>query len=60
MYVAPHAKGRGIGRALMGELIAEAQCLGFRQIVAVIGDGRPEQRVGPSARGARLSPFGPA
>ena len=42
VYVAPHAKGRGIGRALMQRLIAEAQSLGFRQIIAVIGDGRPD------------------
>jgi L-amino acid N-acyltransferase YncA len=42
VYVAPLAKGRGIGRALLQRLIGEAQGLGFRQIVAVIGDGRPE------------------
>jgi phosphinothricin acetyltransferase len=42
VYVAPHAKGRGIGRALMQRLIAESQSLGFRQIIAVIGDGRPD------------------
>jgi phosphinothricin acetyltransferase len=42
VYVAPQAKGRGIGRALMQHLIAETEGLGFRQIIAVIGDGRPE------------------
>ena len=42
VYVAPHAKGRGIGRALMQRLITDAQSLGFRQIIAVIGDGRPD------------------
>ena len=42
VYVAPHAKGRGIGRALMQRLITEAQNLGFRQIIAVIGDGHPD------------------
>ena len=42
VYVAPYAKGRGIGRALMLRLIGEAQSLGFRQIIAVIGDGRPD------------------
>ena len=42
VYVAPHAKGRRIGRALMQRLIVEAQSLGFRQIIAVIGDGRPD------------------
>jgi phosphinothricin acetyltransferase len=42
VYVAPDAKGRGIGRALMQRLIAEATRLGFRQMIAVIGDGRPD------------------
>lgn len=42
VYVAPHAKGRGIGRALMQRLIAEAERLGFRQVIAVIGDGTPD------------------
>jgi len=42
VYVAPYAKGRGVGRALMLRLIGEAQSLGFRQIIAVIGDGRPD------------------
>jgi L-amino acid N-acyltransferase YncA len=42
VYVAPQAKGRGIGRALMQHLIAAARSLGFRQMIAVIGDGRPD------------------
>jgi L-amino acid N-acyltransferase YncA len=42
VYVAPQAKGRGIGRVLMQHLITEAQSLGFRQMIAVIGDGRPD------------------
>ncbi len=42
VYVAPAAKGRGIGQMLMRALIAEVERLGFRQIVAVIGDGRPD------------------
>lgn len=41
VYVAPHAKGKGIGRALMEGLIAQATRLGFRQMIAVIGDGHP-------------------
>jgi L-amino acid N-acyltransferase YncA len=40
IYVAPDAKGGGIGRALLEQLIAETRALGFRQIIAVIGDGR--------------------
>lgn len=39
VYVAPAQKGGGIGRALMECLIAEATRLGFRQMIAVIGDG---------------------
>jgi L-amino acid N-acyltransferase YncA len=42
VYVAPAAKGFGIGRALMQRLIAEATRLGFRQMIAVIGDGRTD------------------
>lgn len=42
VYVAPHGRGRGIGQALMRTLITEVERLGFRQIVAVIGDGRPD------------------
>jgi phosphinothricin acetyltransferase len=42
IYVAPEAKGRGVGRALLERLIADTKALGFRQIIAVIGDGRPD------------------
>lgn len=41
IYVAPEAKGRGIGSLLLRELIDECRRLGFRQFVAVIGDGGP-------------------
>lgn len=42
VYVAPQAKGRGVGRLLMERLIEAVRALGFRQIVAVIGDGRAD------------------
>jgi len=42
VYVAPEAKGRGVGRALMQELIERCEILGFHQMIAVIGDGRPD------------------
>lgn len=41
VYVAPEARGRGVGEALLRALIAAVRTLGFRQIVAVIGDGGP-------------------
>ena len=42
VYVAPEAKGRGVGLALMERLIEATRTLGFRQLVAVIGDGGPQ------------------
>jgi phosphinothricin acetyltransferase len=42
IYVAPEAKGKGIGRLLLERLIAEAEKLGFRQMIAVIGDGHAQ------------------
>jgi phosphinothricin acetyltransferase len=38
IYIAPPMQGRGIGRGLLGRLIADAESRGFRQMVAVIGD----------------------
>jgi len=38
VYVAPEAMGRGLGRALLGELVRCCAGLGMRQMVAVIGD----------------------
>lgn len=38
IYVAPDAPRRGIGRALLSDLIARMAALGYRQMVAVIGD----------------------
>lgn len=41
IYLAPQAQGRGTGRVLLEALVARTAALGFRQIVAVIGDGAP-------------------
>jgi len=38
VYVAKDALGRNVGNALMNELIARCTDLGFRQMIAVIGD----------------------
>jgi L-amino acid N-acyltransferase YncA len=38
IYVDPAQTGRGIGRKLLAELIAQCTALGFRQMIAVIGD----------------------
>jgi phosphinothricin acetyltransferase len=38
IYIAPDMLGRGIGNALMSELITRCTNLGYRQMIAVIGD----------------------
>jgi L-amino acid N-acyltransferase YncA len=38
VYLAPQSQRRGIGRALLDDLIREAEMGGFRQMIAVIGD----------------------
>jgi L-amino acid N-acyltransferase YncA len=38
IYVAPQARGQGIGRALLGALIEQCEARDFRLMVAVIGD----------------------
>lgn len=47
IYLAPEAKGAGVGTALMRALIEECTRRGFRQMIAVIGDGRSDS---PSVR----------
>lgn len=38
VYVLPGAGGRGVGSALLGELVQRSAALGYRQMIAVIGD----------------------
>lgn len=38
IYVAPGVGGRGIGTALLSSLIERCRALGYRQMIAVIGD----------------------
>lgn len=39
IYIAPAAKGKGLGKLLLRQLIKDCTALGFRQFIAVIGDG---------------------
>ena len=38
VYIRPDMVGRGVGRALVGEIIRICEAMGLRQLVAVIGD----------------------
>ena len=38
VYIAPDMQRRGAGRALLDRLVADCAALGFRQMIAVIGD----------------------
>lgn len=40
IYLAPEARGFGIGRALLSRLVDDATDKGFRQMIAVIGDSQ--------------------
>lgn len=39
IYIAPQAQGTGVGRFLLDALMTECTARGFRQMIAVIGDG---------------------
>jgi len=47
IYIAHDARGQGLGTLLLAELIARCEASGFRQMIAVIGDGAVNL---PSAR----------
>lgn len=46
IYVAPEASRRGVGRALLAELIERCTRAGYRQMVAVIGDSANDGSIG--------------
>jgi phosphinothricin acetyltransferase len=46
IYLDERARGRGIGRALLAELVGRCQALGARQMVAVIGDSDNAASIG--------------
>jgi L-amino acid N-acyltransferase YncA len=41
IYLAEQAQGRGIGKALLAELVVQAEARGFRQMIAVVGGANP-------------------
>jgi len=56
VYVAPGARHGGIGRALLSALIARCTAMGYRQMVAVIGDSANAASIGlHAALGFRLA-----
>lgn len=46
VYVRPDAQGRGVGRTLLAQLIRSCEALGYRQLVAVIGDSANAASIG--------------
>ena len=46
IYVAEHARGRGIGRLLLEALCRECEAAGVRKLIAVIGDSSNAGSIG--------------
>lgn len=46
IYVAPDAVGRGLGRALLAELLLQLEARGIRKVMAVIGDSANAGSIG--------------
>jgi len=46
VYVSPDAQGKGVGRALLAALLAEAEAAGLKQMLALIGDSQNAASVG--------------
>ena len=46
VYVAPQAKGKGVGRAVLTAVIEACEHLGVRQLMAVIGDSGNDGSIG--------------
>ena len=49
IYLAPVAAGKGLGRALLAELLARLQAGGVRKVMAVIGDSANAGSIGVHA-----------
>ena len=46
IYISPEAQGKGLGRALLAELSAQAEKAGVRKLIAVIGDSANTGSIG--------------
>lgn len=46
IYLAPEAAGMGLGRSLLAELAAQAERVGVRKLIAVIGDSANAGSIG--------------
>jgi L-amino acid N-acyltransferase YncA len=49
IYVRDDVRGQGVGKALVGRLLADAEAAGFRQMIAVIGDSENTASIGVHA-----------
>ena len=46
IYLAPSASGSGLGRSLLAELASQAERVGVRKLIAVIGDSANAASIG--------------
>ena len=49
IYVREDVRGQGVGKALVQQLLADAEAAGFRQMIAVIGDSENVGSIGVHA-----------
>ncbi|GAP33823.1 GNAT family N-acetyltransferase [Piscinibacter sakaiensis] len=50
IYLAPQARGQGLGRLLLAELVGQCEARGARQMLAVIGDAENAGSIGVHRR----------
>ncbi len=46
IYLAPNQHGKGLGRALLAELMARCETAGIRKMMAIVGDSKNKASVG--------------
>ncbi len=49
IYLSPEARGKGLGKLLLAELMARCEAVGGRQMLAVIGDAENKGSIGVHA-----------